>query len=309
MQGYICAFSGATLWGLSSVCSAFLMSNYAVTPLQLTMIRLIVAAVLFGCLVAVKYREEAKSALTCIPFRGRLALFGVALFLCQCTYIIAIHYTNPGTATVMQSLNIVLVPLITWALRKAKLKMHEIIAAGLAFCAVVSIATQGTLATLSMPFWGLVWGLSCGFSETFYVMCPEGLFKKWNSAPITGIGMVIGAMIAIAVTFIYSIATADMSAFQFPQLDLMGWLAMGGVCILGTFIAFGLFLRGVATIGPIATSLLGAMEPLSSAILSALLLHTDFSGWDWAGLVLMLSTIVLVSLGARSASANVANAD
>lgn len=299
MKGYFYAFAGATLWGLSSVCSGFLMTNYAITPLQLTLMRPIVATTLFGIFVFARYKSQINEMLSCKDLRNQMILFGIALFLCQCNYILAINYSNPGTATVMQSLNIVLVPIFTWALHKAKLRLFEIVSAGMAFGAVVAIATQGTIASLSMPFWGLFWGLACGLSETLYVMCPSKLFARWDSIPVTAMGMTIASAVAIIVNVGYSCITHDASAFYFPRLDIAGWLAMGGVCILGTFVAFGLFLRGLSYVGPIITSLLGAMEPLSSAILSALCLKTAFSTWDWLGLLLMLSTIVLVSLGSK----------
>ena len=38
------------------------------------------------------------------------------------------------------------------------------------------------------------------------------------------------------------------------------------------------------------------MEPLSAAILSALVLATPFTAWDWLGLVLMVATFFLVAL-------------
>lgn len=86
-----------------------------------------------------------------------------------------------------------------------------------------------------------------------------------------------------------------------PVMDAAGWLALvGGVGVLGTFAAFGLFLYGVSLVGSVRGSLLGVAEPAGAMIIAAMWLHTPFSAADWAGLVLMAAMIVLVSLSGRS---------
>lgn len=87
-----------------------------------------------------------------------------------------------------------------------------------------------------------------------------------------------------------------------PVMDAAGWLALvGGVGVLGTFAAFGLFLYGVSLVGSVRGSLLGVAEPAGAMIIAAMWLHTPFSAADWAGLVLMAAMIALVSLSGRSA--------
>ena len=46
-------------------------------------------------------------------------------------------------------------------------------------------------------------------------------------------------------------------------------------------------------------SLLGAMEPVSATVFAALWLGTSFTGYDWAGFLLMVSMILLVSRSGR----------
>ena len=87
-----------------------------------------------------------------------------------------------------------------------------------------------------------------------------------------------------------------------PVMDAAGWLALvGGVGVLGTFAAFGLFLYGVSLVGSVRGSLLGVAEPAGAMVIAAAWLHAPFSAADWAGLVLMAAMIVLVSLSGRSA--------
>ena len=80
-------------------------------------------------------------------------------------------------------------------------------------------------------------------------------------------------------------------------MDAFGWLVLiGGLAFLGTFVSFGLYLRGVAFVGSVTGSLLGAVEPISASVCACVFLGTAFSGFDWAGLVLMLIMLALVTL-------------
>lgn len=80
------------------------------------------------------------------------------------------------------------------------------------------------------------------------------------------------------------------------NIDAFGWVVLiGGVGVLGTFAAFGMYLWGSSHIGPIKGSLLGVAEPASACILSAALLGTSFTGADWLGLVLMIAMLVIMS--------------
>ena len=82
-----------------------------------------------------------------------------------------------------------------------------------------------------------------------------------------------------------------------PNLDAAGVLVFALFVFVGTFCAFGLYLHGVSIVGGVAGGLLGAIEPVSATLFSAIWLSTAFTGADWVGLVLMLATIFIVTLG------------
>lgn len=64
---------------------------------------------------------------------------------------------------------------------------------------------------------------------------------------------------------------------------------------MGTFVSFGLYLRGVAFVGSVTGSLLGAVEPISASVCACVFLGTAFSGFDWA--VGARCRLALVTLG------------
>ena len=50
-------------------------------------------------------------------------------------------------------------------------------------------------------------------------------------------------------------------------------------------------------VGPVQGSQLGAIEPVSATVCSALIMGTTFLAADWVGLVLMVATIIIVAAG------------
>ena len=73
-------------------------------------------------------------------------------------------------------------------------------------------------------------------------------------------------------------------------------LAFLYIVIFGTIIAFAAFLAGLKYVSPVIAGLLNCMEPLSAIFFSALLLGDHMGLWQWAGIVLVLSNVVIIAL-------------
>ena len=168
-------------------------------------------------------------------------------------------------------------------------------ALGLVFALVATflIATQGNPSSLELPAAGLAWGLANSITVALYIMYPERLMFVWGTLLTTGIGMAIGG---VAAGIAWAAPAVWGGAVVMPALDATGWFVLAAIAVLGTFAAFTLYLHGVALVGPVTGSLLGAMEPVSATVFAALWLGTSFTGYDWAGFLLMVSMILIVSV-------------
>ncbi len=323
-RGVACTLGGATLWGFSGACIQFLGESYTITSSFISFARAAVAAVLFIAVVLATRREALLSLLGARAARGPLLLFGVGLYLSQITYAISIEYTNAGTATVLQATCTVFVMLFTCLKLRRAPRLPDLIGLVCALAAATLIATQGDWGVIVLPVAGLAWGIGNALSETLYIMAPQKLYGRWDRVTIISCGMVISGIAAALVWVAQGVlglgaltgasaaagSVAEGVAPLVPALDAVGWLALiGGVGLLGTFAAFGLFLYGVSLVGSVKGSLLGVAEPAGAMIIAALWLGTAFSGADWAGLILMAAMIALVSLsGAKGERASEAAA-
>ncbi len=291
-RGVACELAGGALWGLSGACAQFPPPGHGVQPTFVTAVRMLGAGVLFLAVLAARDRRRHAAMLCDARTAGRLAVFGVALFLCQITYVVAVGLTNAGTATVLQSTGIAFTMLATCALARTLPRLREVAGLVAALASVWLVATQGDPSALSMPPDGLAWGIANGMTVAFYVMYPKRLFAQWGSLPVTGLGMLAGGVLACAVL----LASGALGMPTVPAgLDASAVAVLAVVVLAGTFAAFALYLHGVSVVGSVKGSLLGAVEPVSATALSALWLGTAFSGWDWAGLVLMLAMVFLVT--------------
>ena len=306
--GIICALAGACMWGFSGACSQFLFAHYDISPMFMTLVRMIGAGIVFMLILAVRNRKTLTDIVHSGKTIGRFAIFGgFGLLASQLTYVISVSYTNAGTATVLQSASIVFVMLATCAMMRRAPTGWELLGLVCAVLATLLIATKGDFGTLNLPLAGLVWGIINAIAVAFYVVYPKKLFERFGSFAVTGCGMMVGGIVMLILWLALAaagtvagdgspIATLASSQIIIPTLDGIGIVILLIFILVGTLGAFSLYLHGISIVGGVNGSLLGAAEPASATLFAALWLGTMFTWGDWVGLALMIATIVLVSV-------------
>ena len=292
ITGVVSTLAGAIAWGASGTCVQYLFAHSTIDSLLLTSLRQVGAGLMFLVVLLAGHRTQLRQMAADADTRRRLLIFGTAgLFLNSSLYATTISYTNAGTATVLQSLNVPMVLGLACIMERRLPRKLEVAALICAALATFLIATGGDPSTLVLPLPGLFFGVSTAAAAVFYTSYPKPLFERWGSLATTGIGMAIAGLSG----FVFWWITRG-AASGFPSLGLDCWLVLGIASFVGTFGAYGLFLHGISIVGPVRGNMLGTAEPVSATVLTALMLHTAFSWADWAGLILMVATIILVTL-------------
>ena len=101
------------------------------------------------------------------------ALFG--LILSQFSYLSAIKNSNAGTATVLQTLSVVLMSLYLAVRFHKRPTGREILSVFLAFGGVYLAATNGNPSTMVISPLGLTWGLIGAIACVTYPVLSQGL--------------------------------------------------------------------------------------------------------------------------------------
>ena len=292
IEGVASTLAGAIAWGMSGTCVQYLFAHSSIDSLLLTAFRQLGAGIIFLAVLLLRHRDQLRAILGDKDSVRRLLIFGTAgLFLNSTLYATTISYTNAGTATVLQSLNVPMVLALACIVERRLPRRLEIAALLCAALATFLIATGGDPSTLQLPLLGLVFGIATAAAAVFYTSYPKPLFERWGSFATTGLGMAVAGVSGFVCWWL-----ARGVHVGLPTLGPDCWAVLAIASFVGTFGAYGLFLHGISLIGPVRGNMLGTAEPVSATVLTALLLHTAFSWADWAGLVLMVATIILVTL-------------
>ena len=102
-KGVIFTMLGGIFWGISGIIGKYLFDEKQLTAVWLVTLRLLSAGLLMLMLAAVQKKgdifrvwKKKRTAVSQLVF----CLFGMTA--CQMSYFLAIQYSNPGTATVLQ---------------------------------------------------------------------------------------------------------------------------------------------------------------------------------------------------------------
>ena len=287
LKGTLFTVIAGIAWGLSGTSGQYLMAH-GISALVLTNIRLIIAGLLLVLLAYTKSRDKFVAFLKDKSILISLLLFSLfGLFINQLAYLSAIQETNAGTATVLQYVCPVGILAYTCIKDKVAPTLSEIISMFLAIGGTFLIATHGQLHELSMTPAGLFWGLFSAFTYALYIIIPITLIQKWGSMPVIGIGMLFSGILASPFTGLFH---ADLSI----SLDLL--LAFVGIILIGTVFAYTLFLKGASMIGPVKSSLLASIEPISAVFFAFMIMKEQFYPIDFIGMAMILSAVIMISI-------------
>ena len=287
LKGTLLTVVAGIAWGLSGTSGQYLMVH-GISALVLTNLRLLIAG---GILMLLAYAtakdrmlaflKDRKSLLSLLVF----ALIG--LFLNQFAYLSAIQETNAGTATVLQYVCPVGILIYSCIKDKVAPTLGEIVSIILAIGGTFLIATHGQLDQLSITPSGLFWGLFSAWTYALYIILPIALIKKWGSSLVIGVGMVIAGLVALPFTGVLQTTIPT-------SLDFL--LAFAGIILIGTVFAYTAFLKGASLIGPVKSSLLASIEPISAVFFAFLIMNEQFYPIDFLGMAMILVAVTLISL-------------
>ena len=286
MIGIILTILGGALWGTNATVSKILMSKYLVSPLQIACVRQLAAGVLFVIVASIVNRKQLVGALSTKKSWPMLVVTGiVCVLLTQVAYLFTIDWTNSGTATVLQSLNLLFVLVYVCLRSKRTPTLRENIGVLLAFAGTALMATGGNFSSLSLPLMGLLWGLTDAASTAALAIMPVKLIAKWGNLTVNGITFIIAGLIMMP--FVKPWQTM-------PPLDLRAYLLFTFTIVGGTFGAYWMFLAGVMRVGSVRGTLLGASEPVMAAITAVVFTGAVFSWADFAGFALIFIMMILL---------------
>ncbi|EJN2572458.1 EamA family transporter [Salmonella enterica] len=283
-KGMLNVLIAAVLWGSSGVCAQYIMEQSRMSSQFLTMIRL-----LFAGLILVTFSfmhgdkifsilKNRKDALSLLIFSV------VGALTVQLTFLLTIEKSNAATATVLQFLSPTII--VAWfaLARRTRPGILVLTAILTSLIGTFLLVTHGNPTSLSISSGALFWGIASAFAAAFYTTWPSRLIAQVGWSISFG-GLILLPFYAKEGTH-FAVSGSLILAFFY-------------LVVIGTSLTFSLYLKGAQLIGGPKASILSCAEPLSSALLSLLLLGISFTLPDWLGTLLILSSVILISLDSR----------
>ena len=288
-RGIVATLVGGTFWGLNGTVSKWLMDTYAIDPLWLVCVRELTACWLFLAAAALTSQGRGQLAGVLRSPGGLLQILGVsfaAILFSQVAYLEAIDWTNSATATIMQSLGMVLVLAYVCLKMRRQPRRRELLGVGLALVGTYLVATGGNPGQLNLPPEGLAWGLGCAAAAACLSILPAEPMARWGNFTVNGLAFLVSG--------------AVLSAWyrpwdHMPVLDGAAVAVLALCVVVGTFGAYALYLQGVRDAGSMRASLLGTIEPVTATVASVVWLATPFSAAEIVGFALIIIMVYLTA--------------
>ena len=286
LRGMLLASLASSLWAISGISGEILFKKFNFSSDWLVSTRTLISGILLFLIVIF---IEKKSVLK--PLKNKrdcagIILFGTAgMYLVQYTYFKTIELSNVSFATILQFT----APFFIFIYESIKNKkipaVSTVILLFMTILGVVFIATKGNFSNLLISLEALLLGVISAIMIAFYSTYPKKLLKKYGSITVVGWGMIIGSIISNVIHPIWKIE-GNVNAKSMIQVII--------VVILGTSIAYLIYIASLNYISSSLAGILTAFEPVLAAILSVAIFGLKFSFIEIVGFILVFVSIFIL---------------
>lgn len=274
-------------WGMS-----FVFIRQALTellPVELTLLRFILASAGFLCFLAVSSRSRVK-----IDRRDYwrfivLGLLGVG------GYHLALNFgelwISAGTASLIVATNPLLIALFSALILKEKLGANKVIGLLVAFSGLLLVLARdgGHAAQAAHPVLGAILVFGAALSWTFYSILAKPLFARYPSATVTAYVTIIGTVLLLPLL---------RGGLFAKALTVSGstWVGLLFISILSTFIGYICWYYALSRRDASQVAVYIYLNPVFASAGAAVLLHEGITPLFLFGGLLVISGVALANL-------------
>ena len=286
LRGMLLASLASSLWAISGISGEILFKKYNFSSDWLVSIRTLISGILlFVIVIFIEKKSVLKPLKNKKDFIG-IILFGTAgMYLVQYTYFKTIELSNVSFSTILQFTAPFFIFIYESIKNKKVPAVSTVILLFMTVLGVVFIATKGKISSLSVSPEALLLGLISAIMIAFYSIYPKKLLKKYGSITVVGWGMIVGSVISNIVHPIWKIQ-GNVNTESIIQVTV--------VVILGTSVAYLIYIASLNYISSSLAGILTAFEPVLAAILSVIIFRLKFSFVELIGFILVFVSIFIL---------------
>jgi probable blue pigment (indigoidine) exporter len=275
---------------LTAIAPVLWGTTYVVTTEFLPENRPLVSAVIRTAPAGLMLILLARSFIPSISWKRLAILAFTNIGIFQTMLFVAAYRLPGGVAAMVGSLQPLIVLLLAWTVDRKQ-------PAGITLGAAAT-GVFGMTLLFSSP--DAVWdagGIAAALIGTASMATGTWLSRRWkNDMPLAGF---TGWQLLLGGLFILPLAI--LVEPPLPSLTIPNWIGYGYLTIMGTALAYSLWFNGISRLSPVAVSSLGLLSPVTAIVLGWGLLGKDFGHQETFGIIVILSSVLL--LQARPPSA------
>ena len=256
------------------------------TPIQLTAVRGVVSAVLLSIFVLLTrpglFRATAKELLLFIPA-------GVFMFLCACTYYLALSHTTIATATVLMYSSPIYVLIFSVLFLKERLTPLKLVAVAVMLVGMALVS--GIMGGMDFNFRGVVYAILAGVLYAAYNIVAKIEMRR-GSDPVTAMIYCFLVMGVLASLF------ADVP--EMVSITMQGdtgriLLLLAGIGTVTCAVPYLLYTVALKYVPAGTASALGLIEPMAAIIYSVVFFNEPLTVPLAVGVVFILGAVLMIS--------------
>ncbi|KRN12884.1 drug metabolite exporter family protein [Fructilactobacillus fructivorans] len=286
VKGICLAAFASTSWGVAGVITQYVSQNVGIPASWFLSARTTGAAIVLLLVSAIIYGKGIFSVFKSWKSIMWLVLYGLfGLAANMGSFYVSIQTGNAAATTILQYLSPLFILLGGFVFMHKKPMKMDIVVFVLALAEVFLSITKGDISQLSIPMGSFFWGIISGITAALYVVLPRPLAH--DNSPIVVLGW--GTLIAsLAFNINHPVWT------NVPHLGMGGVLGVCGIILFGTLLTFSSLIYASRFTSSEVISLLDAIQPVATFVLSVIFLHTHISWVEVLGAVLVILAVYIL---------------
>ncbi|MBR5931461.1 MAG: EamA family transporter [Lachnospiraceae bacterium] len=276
------------LWGVISIFVKTL-SKAGIDALQISAVRMILAAICFSLFVLIKDRSKFR-----IRFRDIWMFIGtgiISIVLFNTCYFYTMIHSQASIAVVLLYTSPVFVMILSAIIFKEKITVIKIIALILTICGCVLVAGLTNDVSISFPVFMI--GIASGLFYALYSIFGEIALRRYDTMTVTVWTFIFGLIGSLPLGKVPQTIRIIKSD---PKLILFAF----GIAILSTVLPYFFYTWGLKRMETSKAAILVAVEPLVGCILGMTIYQEPHNFVKILGIILILASIVLLNIRLES---------
>ncbi len=286
------AFAATLCWASSALLIDRISSSYHLSPIQISVWRVLLVLPLLGLLVLLQVRGAFRISMRDVPwFLGA----GLGIAVSNVSWAASVQTNRPAAAAALGFSAPAFIAITERVLFGRRLRRIQAAAIGVNLLGCMLAARISSPQELIRAPGGLLVGLTNGLAFTWYTL-------------LNSHGRRIGAINPNAtLLLVFAVSEVGVLAWGIPSegarlvqlhLDAAGWLLLTCLGIGPTMGAYLFFNSSLRVLPATIASLVTTLEPPLVAIFALLLLGRAVAGVQWVGIVMIVSAVLVMQVSA-----------